>query len=201
MAGCGARWTSDPPAPLSLGKNKNHSPFTVALIPSFLPRERAGTYGTWTVCSERKNHSAHKPRHLTDFFLTREMQKSQDGAGAAPPPPHIPTDEQSQETELHFANASEDMDSTEPALGSHHGSPTDRGKRAAQLPVLSPTKAPLYKKQNWDAPGEAQHQDSSHESLASHPARDQPASEQTLKHMLICGWAALGAIRHLIPII
>lgn len=65
---------------------------------------------------------------------------------------------------MHSTNNSEEMDSTEPALASQHGSPTDRGKRAAQSSVLSPTKAPLYKKQHWDAPGETQQQDSSHES-------------------------------------
>lgn len=90
-----------------------------------------------------------------------------------------------QESKLHSTNASEEMDITEPALASYHGSPTDRGKRASQSPVLSPTKAPLYKKQHWDAPGRTQHQDSSHESLAAHPASDQPASEHTLKHMLL----------------
>lgn len=80
-------------------------------------------------------------------------------------------EERSQENELHSTNASEEMDSTEPALASYHGSPTHRGKRAAQSPVLSPTKAPLYKKQHWDAPGVTQHQDSSHESKCCTPSQ------------------------------
>lgn len=87
------------------------------------------------------------------------MQKPQDGTGVTPPPPHMSAEERSQENQLHFmhsTNNSEEMDSTEPALASQHGSPTDRGKRAAQSSVLSPTKAPLYKKQHWDAPGETQ---------------------------------------------
>lgn len=57
----------------------------------------------------------------------------------------------------------EDMDSADPAPALYNGSSTDRGMWAAQSPGLSSTKAPLYKKQHWDAPEKAQNQESDHE--------------------------------------
>lgn len=73
------------------------------------------------------------------------------------------------------------MDSTEPDFSPYQNSPADRGKRAAQSPAPSPSKALLYKRQHW---GELEESKSTQESLAALPASDQPASEYTLKLML-----------------
>lgn len=80
---------------------------------------------------------------------------------------------------------SEEMDSTAPEAQSSQPSPADRGKRAAQSPALSPAKAPLLKKQHWDPPATISPEPPRSESLATLPASDQPASEHTLKLMLL----------------
>lgn len=118
-------------------------------------------YAQKKITAARTNHA--------DFLTQPDMQHRQDGASETQDP----------------AFTTEDMDSTEPTSAPYQGSPTDRGKLAAQSPVLSPNKAPLYKKQHWDAPDRSIHGKEDLEHLAVHPASDQPASEQALKLMLL----------------
>lgn len=115
-----------------------------------------------------------------DYFTHTAMQQCQDGTNAEPLPlPSSLSDADSQDT----AGNQEDMDSTEPTSAFPQGSPADRGKRAAQSPVLSPYKAPSHKKQHWDNPDNPLQGENDIDSLAAHS--DQPASEYTLKLMLL----------------
>lgn len=106
------------------------------------------------------------------------MQTAQDGTGAAL---HTSLPEPGSSLE----HIPEEMDSSAPAGDSSQTPPADRGKRAAHSPVLSPTKAPLLKKQHWDTPAIAGPELPHSDSLATLPASDQPASEHTLKLMLL----------------
>lgn len=66
-------------------------------------------------------------------------------------------------------------------------SPADRGKRTTDSPAHSPDKSPSAKKHHWaDIPGtEAELQAEHTTSQAAFPASDAPASENTLKAMLL----------------
>lgn len=98
-----------------------------------------------------------------------------------PPLPSSLSDADSQDT----TGNQEDMYSTERTSALPQGSPSDRGKRAAQSPVLAPSKAPSHKKYHWDNPDNPPQGENDTDSLAVHPASDQPASEYTLKLMLL----------------
>lgn len=178
MDGHETRWPTDPAALLSLGTLSNPLPNRATLLPSLPHQREGGTQGISAVCPERGTATTFKSCHLTYFYMQTGMQSSQSGTGALSPPLPSPAKTTPQDPVL----IPEDMDSSVPNPTPYQGSPSDRGKRSAQSPAPSPAKVLLYKKQHW---AETADSEGTQESLAAHPASDQPASENLKTNVTI----------------
>lgn len=97
--------------------------------------------------------------------------------------PHTPSETQTAEAQ----NELSDMEESSTESPATQGQAADRGKWAVLSPIQSPTKPPSAKKMHGAANlgSQADKGIDSHEALTAFPASDAPATESTLKAMLL----------------